>query len=241
MSAIWIDPVELAAESALLGELGARVQETVTGTRTSCTCEVPRSLVGWLDEELRAITVEALTATVGLLLEAMELQLRADGVTAEQSLVAASPALTDIATGPGFAATTMGGFSAYGETPGPLATTMGGFSSYGEPAPAVATTGWGGPGYLAGEVQAAPAVPSTGWGNPGFVLNPYPGPGWQPLPLGLGLGASGIPDGNLAIRNITAPNGITFVDDHTIVDRSGRSGSLGQMVRNPETGQMEVL
>lgn len=86
MTTIWIDPPELETTALALGEQAMRVQETMTGTRTSCTCEVPRSLVGWLDEELQAITVMALLVAVGYLQEAADIKHRAVQLAAEQSL-----------------------------------------------------------------------------------------------------------------------------------------------------------
>ena len=87
MTAIWIDPTELSNTADVLGSSGALIQETMTGTNTACTCEVPRSLIGWLDAELEQITVEALKVALAYLLEAIACKLISDQVIAEQSLV----------------------------------------------------------------------------------------------------------------------------------------------------------
>jgi hypothetical protein len=86
MSTIFMDPTEMRGTAGMVGEQAQRIQETVTGTRTACTCEVPRSLVGWLDAELVAITESALQVAVDYLTEAVDLARRAQEIEADQSL-----------------------------------------------------------------------------------------------------------------------------------------------------------
>lgn len=101
MSAIWMDPVQMKASGAALAEQALRVQETMTGTRTSCVCEVPRSLIGWLDDELEAITIGALQVALTYVTEAAELVRRADELLTGQSLASLVTAPAGAPTVPG--------------------------------------------------------------------------------------------------------------------------------------------
>ncbi|WP_107764286.1 hypothetical protein [Nocardioides terrigena] len=266
MTVIWIDPVELAAEATLLGELGARVQETVTGTRTACTCAVPRALEPWLEEELTAIVTEALIATVALFLESIELQLRADSVTAEQSLVAATPDLTGVAGGLVFAGTTMGGFSSFGEAAGPSAATVGGFGSYGTPIDSPLVGGVVGGFGSYGTPIDSPLVGGVVLGGPSsmqsFSETPLGGSmaivGGMVIdtrstsPLG-GVSFPGLSSDAFAAQNgswgtgqagiirALEPRGLNHVEGRTYVDGSGRIGTMAQLHTDPRTGVSEIV
>ncbi len=145
MTTIWIEPTELKATAAQLAEQAMRIQETMTGTRTTCDCEVPRSLIGWLDAELVAVTEDALRVAVVYLQQAIDGATRANQIQADQSLATAQAApapvgavfgptvmggFSALASTPSESATVMGGFSALASTPSASATVMGGFSSY---------------------------------------------------------------------------------------------------------------
>jgi hypothetical protein len=254
MTTIWMDPSEMTAEAGLLQDVARRTEAAATSVRSLGCCGAPASIAGWIAEELEGSAVQTLVSTVGFLLESIDLVLRADGLAADQSLATAAPALATVDT------PLVGGFvlGAVGPTPEVPSTGWGQGFVLGQVGPAATypSTGWGGPGLVLGQTGSSSGVSMPGlssaafaaqnapWSSGGgFVLNPYSGPGWRPLPLGPGLGGSSLPDsaGYVTIKNLTAPDGIDYVNATTIEDESGRRGSTSQMVRNRETGRMEVL
>jgi hypothetical protein len=88
MSEIWMQPTEMRGIATAIGQQSVRIRDAITGACTACACDVPRSLVGWVDDELMAITEDALRAVVGYLQEAVDTMTRADQIAADQSLVA---------------------------------------------------------------------------------------------------------------------------------------------------------
>jgi hypothetical protein len=86
MTTIVMDPVEMRMVADLVGTQMGALQDTMVGTRAACTCEVPRSLVGWIDDALVEITTEALQAGIAYLNAAIDLKARADEIAVNQSL-----------------------------------------------------------------------------------------------------------------------------------------------------------
>ena len=218
MTTIWMDPVELTASAATTAELAMRIQETMTGTRTTCSCDVPRSLVAWIDEELLAITVEALQVAVGYLQEAVDCRQRAMELEAEQSL-AMSQSTTVPIGGPGSFDNWMAGVIGGGATVGGFLITEG--ISTQSILGGVATVG-GTPTY-----ENLPFLQSQ---NAGLWSNP-----------GMASAMSGIMDSQSdMISTILAPNGLTY-DDGAYVDSGGdRSTSLVGSYRDPVTGRYDL-
>lgn len=218
MTTIWMDPVELTATTATLAESAMRIQETMTGTRTTCSCEVPRSLVAWIDEELLAITVEALQVAVGYLQEAVDCGERAAELKADQSLAMAQSTSVPI-----------GGATSYDDW---MAGVIGGGATVG--------------GFLLGEVGSSAQSVLGGVatvGNPSYANMPFLQDGFAGIWSNPGTASamSGIMDsqGDM-IRTILAPNGLTY-DDGAYVDSGGdRSSSLAGAYRDPVTGKYDL-
>ncbi len=83
--AIWIDPAELKNTVGMLAEQAMRIQEAAVGTRANCGCDAPRSMVGWIDEQLVAVTEDALRVAVAYLRDAVDLAHRANEVEVEEA------------------------------------------------------------------------------------------------------------------------------------------------------------
>lgn len=214
MTTIWMDPVELTASAASLAELAMQIQETMTGTRTTCSCEVPRSLVAWIDEELNAITVGALQVAVGYLQEAVDCRQRAVELEAEQSLAMAQSAgfavggsgYSDISAGIIGGSAIVGGFLLTdGITPGGGGTMTIGKPTY-ENMP-----------FLQDRYAHL-------WNNPGTAA-----------------AMSGIMDSqNDMIRTTLAPNGLTYSRGAYVDSGGDRSSSLVGAYRDPVTGRYDL-
>ncbi|HSV38399.1 MAG TPA: hypothetical protein VLI04_06515 [Nocardioidaceae bacterium] len=213
---IWMDPVELTASSATLGELGMRIQETMTGTRTTCSCEVPRSLVAWIDEELLAITVAALQVAVGYLQEAVDCRQRAVALQAEQSL-AMSQSTTMTIGGPQI-------FDNWMTIGGP--STVGGY---------LITSGVSTQSVLPGYAVVG-GKPT--YENMPFLQDRFAGLWNNP---GNAAAMTRIMDiQNDSIRTTLAPNGLTY-ERGAYVDSGGdRSTSLAGQYRDPVTGRYDL-
>jgi hypothetical protein len=93
MSEIWMQPTEMRGIATVLGQQSIRIRDAVLGVCTACACDVPRSLVAWVDDELMAITEDAVRAVVGYLEEAVDTMTRANQIAADQSLVASQATL----------------------------------------------------------------------------------------------------------------------------------------------------
>jgi hypothetical protein len=214
MTTIWMDPVELTASAANLAELAMQIQETMTGTRTTCSCEVPRSLVAWIDEELNAITVGALQVAVGYLQEAIDCRQRAIELEAEQSLAMAQSA--SFAVGGGYQDWTT--------------AVIGGSAIVG--------------GFLLGEVGPSPYTPITVTiGKPTYENMPFLQDRYAHLwnNPGMASAMSGILDSqNDMIRTTLAPNGLTYSRGAYVDSGGDRSTSLVGAYRDPVTGRYDL-
>ena len=228
MSTIWMDPVELKASATTLAENAMQIQETMTGTRTTCACEVPRSLIGWLDEELQAITVAALQVAVGYLEQALDVAQRGHQIQADQSLVTASPPLGAVVGGTSFMTTAslsdvlvgagsiVGGtsFTSGIETQSLLGGTM----------------TIGGPGSREAFLANNPLLAAAE-----NLQNRNPAAAAQLMGLQSNLNQS---NDNM-IKTWLAPQGLSFVGGNIYADESGRQGTLSQTYRNRRDGDLE--
>ena len=213
---VWIDPAELNRTASLLIEQSGRIQETVDAT-TSCCGVASRSGVPWVDEALAAATAEAMRVAAAYLVEAGDLNHRANEVILEEA-----GATTDVATG----ATTQATY-----TPGATVT------------PAPAGSGWqqfqsGDVGFLGGGLEqfAAGLMGKLAGTN----LTPGPGGTIDPqarfnVPGGVDpTSAVARAQMNLSsqhgddIATLFQPPGVGSVDGHP-VDDSGRSGTDNQL------------
>lgn len=158
MTTIWMDPVELRASGAFIAEQALRIQETVTGTRSTCSCEVPRSMIGWLDAELLALTEDALRVAVSYLTEVVDIAQRANLIAADQTLAASQSALLP----PGTAMTSAVLSGAY----------VGGMVIDGTPSGSsvFAPTTWASaPAYGSGWNPLSTGLGSSSFGGPSFI------------------------------------------------------------------------
>ncbi len=245
MSAIWMDPTELANEAALLAEQAMHIQETVTGTRTTCSCDVPRSLIAWLDEELLAVTEDALRVAIGYLQEAIDCKTRSNEIVADQSLV------TTVDPGSLSAALVADGSVIGGTYFGDGITVMGGATSivggtyFGDGITVMggATATIGGTYFGDGITSMGPTTATIGgaWSNPILdamrnLQDRNPAAASQ---LG-GLNSMLNNSQSDMISTILAPNGLTF-SDGSYVDAGGdRSSSLAGAYRDPYTGKYDL-
>ena len=201
---------------------------------------MPRSLIAWLDEELNAITVEALQVAVGYLQEAVDCRQRAVDLEAEQSLALQASGAAFSIDGPEWmtgvidGASVVGGYSDLtGTWLGEMSTTtaiIGGQSPFGFTSEAGPTTMTiGGPGsyesFLANNplLVAAQNLQAT---NPGAASQLF------------GLQSSLFQ--SQADMNATwlAPQGLSYVSPGLYADDFGRSGSLSQTYRDRRTGDL---
>jgi hypothetical protein len=114
MTEIWMDPVELRRVGGDIARQVVVLRDTVTGVCHTCTCDIPRSTVAWLDAELVALTEDALRAAVGYLEQVVDLADRANQIEADQAAAGVPVAAT----------TTVGGVPLVGGLVG--STTIGG-------------------------------------------------------------------------------------------------------------------
>lgn len=227
-----MDPIDLKASAATLAQNAVQIQETITGTRTTCTCEVPRSLIAWLDEELLDVTVAALQVAVGYLEQAVDVAQRGRQIEADQSLVAAQPGLTAVLA----AGAIVGGtsFTSGIETQSVVggSTIIGGTSIMSGVQSQSLLGGSmtiGGPGaretFLANNPLLA-AAENLQSSNPGAAA--------QLMGLQSALNETSY---NTA-KNILAPQGLSFVGSNIYEDERGRQGSLSQTYRDPLDGDL---
>lgn len=216
MTTIWMDPVELKSSAGTIAELAMQIQETIIGTRTTCMCEVPRSLVAWIDEELNAIAVGAMQVAVGYLQEAVDCAQRAQELEAEQSLAMAQSA--SFAVGGG----------GYGDV---ATSVIGGSAIVG--------------GFLLGEVQPSSTyMPVTVTiGKPTYENMPFLQDKYAHLWNNPSTAAamSGIMDiQNDMIRTTLAPNGLSYSRGAYVDSGGDRSTSLAGAYSDPVTGKYDL-
>lgn len=235
MTTIYLDPVRMDATAAAIGEHAQEIQTFVGTLESTCSADVPVSLVGWLAEELHDIAVQAQLVALLYCLAALDTALRAQQIQADQSLVAAQPALVSTSVDLGAAlamGSVVGGASTIGvisgAIPGPTTMVIGGPSPYGvisglPDGPSVATIG-GTPTYAHDPLLALASQ----------VQNSNPALAAQLLGASSGLSDSR----NATISNLVAPDGLSFVSPGTYEDEHGRRGGLGQTYRDPHTGDL---
>jgi hypothetical protein len=235
MSTIFLDPVAMDATAGAIGEHAREIQTSVSTLESTCSADVPLSLTGWLAEELHDIAVQAQLVALLYTLAALDTALRAQQIQADQSLVAAQPALISAPVDLGAVlagSAVIGGPSPYGVIsggiPGPTTMTIGGPSDIGvvfgmSMGPSFATIG-GTPTYAHDPLLAMAS--QLQHSNPGLSA--------QLLGVSSGLSESR----NNSITNLLAPDGLSFVGSGTYEDEFGRSGGLGQTYRDPRTGEL---
>lgn len=98
MNAIVLDTVQMDATAGAVGEHAREIQTSVDTLETSCSADVPVSLAGWLADELHEIATTARMIALVYTMAALDTAFRAQQIQADQSLVAATPALVPVAT-----------------------------------------------------------------------------------------------------------------------------------------------
>jgi hypothetical protein len=229
---IWMDPAEMRATAGVIAEQALRIQETVTGTRTACACEVPRSLIGWLDAELVAIATEAMQVAVAYLTEVVDVVRRADQILANQSLVAAQAGLLPPDTGLVLA---------------PTGALVGGLVLGGTTAELTSPSATGAPlvgGFLLSGTTEEMTTPGLGSVEYTSAEAWYKGPNFTPGLIGsIGTGpaaALGDPAAD-SIRTILSPRGSGLVYDNGgwVDERGARGTSLPAMGNYPGTDELD--
>ena len=235
MTTIYLDPVQMDATAGAVGEHAWEVHTSAGTIESTCSANVPVALAGWLAEELHDIAVQAQLVALLYTVAALETALRAQQIQADQSLVAAQPALVSSSVDLGTAlamGSVVGGSSPFGVIsggiPGPTTMTIGGPSDI-------------------GVVSGMPIGPSfaTIGGTPTYANDPllamasqlqHSNPGLSAQLLGVSSGLS--ESRNDSITNLLAPDGLSFVGSGTYEDEFGRSGGLGSTYRDPRTGDL---
>ena len=202
---IWIDPAELNGTAGMLAEQALRIQEAAVGTRENCVCDAPRSMVGWIDEALVALTEDALKVAVGYLTQAVDVATRASEVIADQAVD--TTAGTGAGVDPSVAiigGTTVGGTGPAFTTDFPadglgLTATIGGTPTYANDPLMAALVRSGGGGLTPGTFSLLSQIQQSQ---------------------------------SDAISTILAPTGLT-VHDGKYVGSDGSTGDAGHIVEDP--------
>ena len=237
MTTIYLDPVQMDATAGAIGEHAWEVHTSAGTIESTCSANVPVALAGWLAEELHDIAVQAQMVALLYTVAALETALRAQQIQADQSLVAAQPALVSSSVDLGAAlamGSVVGGSSPYGVIsggiPGPTTMTIGGPSPY---------------GIVSGGDASSSTFMVTVGGTPTYANDPllamasqlqHSNPGLSAQLLGVSSGLS--ESRNDTITNLLAPDGLSFVGSGTYEDEYGRSGGHGATYRDPRTGDM---
>lgn len=237
MTTIYLDPVRMDATAGAIGEHAWEVHTSAGTIESTCSANVPVALAGWLAEELHDIAVQAQMVALLYTVAALETALRAQQIQADQSLVAAQPALVSSSVDLGTAlamGSVVGGSSPYGVIsggiPGPTTMTIGGPSPY---------------GIVSGGDASSSTFTVTVGGTPTYANDPllamasqlqHSNPGLSAQLLGASTTLSDI--NHNTITNLLAPNGLSFVGSGTYEDEFGRSGGLGATYRDPRTGDL---
>jgi hypothetical protein len=93
MSTIYLDPVTMDATAGAIGGHAREVENVVGDLETACSAYVPPHLAGWLAEELHDIALTARLSALLYTVAALDTALRAQQISADQSLATAWPAL----------------------------------------------------------------------------------------------------------------------------------------------------
>jgi hypothetical protein len=218
VTTVLLDPVAMDATAGAVGEHAREAESTVADLERACSAVVPASIAGWLAQELHDIAVHVRTVALLYTVAALDTAFRAQHIQADQSLVAAVPALGGPPSGFTAAASPIVGGFVLGEV---------------SPTPTYPSTA-GGTGFVLGEVTSAPAIPSTGWGS-GLLLGAS-GPN-TPIggytPAGGGGGALvDIPGYHSTNRKLLSEDGRTHVAGN-IYEGSGRTGTFHQVLPDP--------
>jgi hypothetical protein len=251
MTTIWMDPAELDGMAGQLSGQVTRLQGALEGLHSTCTCTVPPALAGWLQDELTGIERDGTLAMLGYTVAGLDIALRAQEISADQSLATAvAGPEVDLAAVLAGAATVGGtGGVEFGSWLGPMegGATVGGtggvdFGSWLDPMAAGATVG----GSYRADFSAWTSSVSGGGavgGNPqdlAIILAGSAGVG--PSTLGAALSRGGFSgaatamligiDGELSKASL-APDGTSYVGADSYADRYGHVGSFGNIFPDP--------
>jgi hypothetical protein len=250
MSTIYLDPVAMDATAGAIGGHAREVENVVGDLETACSAYVPPHLAGWLAEELHDIALTSRLSALLYTVAALDTALRAQQISADQSLATAWPALDapfgDLTTTPFGLQAALAGSTVVGGT-GPAFTTD--FAGW-----EVSVVGGTGPGFTNDfgglgptMVGGAPDLTKTWLGGLStMTLAPVDIESFAALrnPLNAAgnatlLNLSGAWDNtNL---NILAPNGTTYVGDGQYEGSGGRRGTASQIYEHPgRPGEYEV-
>jgi hypothetical protein len=231
-----MDPAELRQTAAFLGEQAGQIQEAMTGTRTACSCDVPRSLVGWIDDELVQITESALVAAVAVVVAGLDCAVRAAEIETDQSLA--------LAQSTGLETSTVGGTagSDFSFDPAEWLTTM----TIGGPSAALFDTTTPGAGWTVSTIGGPsdsifdPTLQGGAWttstiGGPAYSLSTL---GSLNGPAGASMGpviSSIMESQSDAISTILAPSGLTY-SHGAYEDSGGYRGNISSFYEDPYSG-----
>ena len=142
MSTIYLDPVTMDATAGAIGGHAREVENVVGDLETACSAYVPPHLAGWLAEELHDIALTSQLSALLYTVAALDTALRAQQISADQSLATAWPALDapfgDLTTTPFGQQAALAGSTVVGGTdltfdvsvPSPTSMTIGGAGTY---------------------------------------------------------------------------------------------------------------
>ena len=236
MSTIYLDPAAMDATAGAIGEHARQVEDVVATLETACCANVPAHLATWLAEELHDIALTSRLSALLYTVAALDTALRAQQISADQSLATAWPALDapfgDLTTTPFGLQAALAGSTVVGGTdltfdvsvPSPTSMTIGGAGTYDSSSSWTMTIG-----------------PPT-WENDPLLLmasqlqDSNPGLSRQLLGVTSMLNQTNAD----MVSTILAPNGLTY-HDGAYVDSGGDRGSMSNVYPDPYVpGRYEV-
>ena len=235
MSTIYLDPVQMDATAGAIGEHAWEVHTSAGTLESACSRRRAVALAGWLAEELHDIAVQAQMVALLYTVAALDTALRAQQIQADQSLVAAQPALVTAPVAPGRRAGRLGRHRR------PLAVRRG---LGRDPRPDDDDDRWPLGRRRGLREDVGPSL-RDGRGHADLRQRP-------PARHGLAAAAQQPRAQSSAARcqhgaervrhntitNLLAPDGLSYVGSNTYEDDFGRSGGLGATYRDPRTGDL---
>ena len=220
MSTILLDPVQMDATAAAVGEHAREAEALVSDLESACSAAVPVGIAGWLADELQQITVTVRMVSLLYALAALDTASRAQQIQADQSLVAAGPWLAAMDSPASM---------------GDLAAVLAGSSVVGGSTPFTSTP------MSAPEFSLVGGVPFTSTWMGGMSTMSIP-----PIDIEAfaGLRAAGNAAGSGALMglleldahlnaNTLAPNGTSFVGHGLYEGPDGRRGPANLIYEDP--------
>lgn len=250
MSTIYLDPVAMDATAGAIGGHSREVEEVVADLETACSAYVPPHLAGWLAEELHEIALVSRLAALLYTVAALDTAMRAQQISADQSLATAWPALDapfgDLTSTPFGLQAALAGSTVVGGT-GPAFSMD--FAS-----PEISVVGGTGPGFtndfggLGGSVVGGTPDLSRTWlgGLSTMTLAPLDIEGFAALrdPMNYPSAATVLNLGEMAAdlnRTTLAPSGTTYAGDGQYEGSDGSRGTFSHIwERRDRPGEYEV-